>query len=171
VVDVNHIGITVPDLDAAASWYCTTFGLRLVEGPEDASLRTPGASRRLDVFGDRWGAMRVVHLLADNGAGIELFEFLDPPYEPVEDTFAYWRAGVSHIAFTVDDIDRVSDEIVRTGGRTRSEVHHLHGHCRVRYCEDPWGTVVELSTGSYHESHPGPAATPAAGRPGPTSPR
>ncbi len=158
MVDVNHIGITVPDLDAAGAWYRSVFGLRLIEGPEDASTRTPGADRRRDVLGDGWGAMRVVHLRADNGTGIELFEFIDPPYEAATETFPYWRAGFSHLAFTVDGIDRVSAEIVRTGGRTRSQIHHLHGRCRVRYCEDPWGTVLGLSTGSYHQSHPGPAA-------------
>ena len=150
----NHVGVTVPDLDAAMRWYVAVFGLRLIEGPDSASLSTPGGSRRADVFGPAWKEMRIAHLVTEEEAGIELFQFTDPPVEKPPDNFAYWRIGVFHIALTVGDVDGTAAEIARTGGKRRTDTHTVRPGCVVCYCEDPWGNVLELSSRSYIETHP-----------------
>lgn len=145
----NHAGITVPDIEAAADWYIRVFELRLLGGPIDCSLTTEGADRRLDVFGPQWSAMRLVHLEGENGGGVELFEFVAPGVEPVDEPFAYWRVGPHHIALTVSDFDATLARLLEHGGTQRSAVHQVHENARVCYCADPWGNVVEIVSTTY----------------------
>lgn len=167
MVELNHIGITVPHLEEALDWYVEIFDLRRIEGPVHASLETDGAGRRRDVFGVAWGGMKLVHLLTDNGAGIELFEFTEPRVERPADTFEYWRVGISHVAFTVTDVGSTAARIADAGGVQRTGIHVLRPGCEICYCEDPWGNILELSSGDYVVCHPPDVAR---GRPGPSDP-
>lgn len=146
---VNHVGVTVPDIRRAVDWYTEVLGLRLVSGPTRVTEQSPAKARRDDVFGPRWGGMTVAHLIGDNGTGLELFEFEAPVVQRPADNFEYWRVGVFHFALTVDDVESVGKRIDQSGGRQRTAVHELHGSCVISYCEDPWGTIIELSSEPY----------------------
>jgi catechol 2,3-dioxygenase-like lactoylglutathione lyase family enzyme len=148
---MNHIGLTVGDIDQAVAWYTEVLGLKLLDGPMCCSRETVGAARRKQVFGDDWGEMKLAHMLTDNGCGLELFEFVTPKGGAREENFAYWSFGASHIAFTVDDFHGVLDQITGSGGRARTEVHDVHGGILICYCEDPWGNVVEIVSRPYAE--------------------
>ncbi|MET0928464.1 MAG: VOC family protein [Aeromicrobium sp.] len=148
---LNHVGITVPDLDAAVSWYVQVLELELLAGPMDCDTTSPGAGRRAQVFGQAWSSMRLAHLLTSNGAGIELFEFISPATEVPKERFAYWVGGPQHVAFSVDDLDKTLAHLAASGGRRRTDVFDVHDGQRVCYCEDPWGTIVELVSSSYAE--------------------
>jgi len=55
------------------------------------------------------------------------------------------RLGCSHIAFTVDDISRTCDEIVRLGGTVvNPPVLAPNGLVQVAYCHDQDGILLEL---------------------------
>jgi catechol 2,3-dioxygenase-like lactoylglutathione lyase family enzyme len=149
MVAVNHVGVTVANIGEAVEWYTTVLGLRLAGGPVTVDMDSPAKARREDVFGPLWGGMTVAHLVGDNGAGVELFEFTQPPVEAPEDNFEFWKVGIFHLALTVDNIERVGRHISETGGRQRTAVHHLHGTCWIAYCEDPWGNIIELSSEPY----------------------
>ncbi|WP_284984868.1 VOC family protein [Arthrobacter sp. efr-133-TYG-118] len=148
---VNHIGITVGDIDAGVEFYSELFNLRLLVAPHEASIQTAAADRRKDVFGEKWKHMRLAHLSDGSGVGIELFEFIEPAVEYRDEHFEYWKAGIHHLAFTVEDLDASIEKLIALGGRTRSQIHTTASGTRVRYCEDPWGTPVELVSTSYHE--------------------
>jgi catechol 2,3-dioxygenase-like lactoylglutathione lyase family enzyme len=146
---MNHVGLTVGDIDAAVQFYTDVFGLRLLDGPMLCDVTTSGAARRRDVFGERWGAMRLAHLLTANSCGLELFQFLAPEGSKPGDNFEYWRFGAHHIAFTVDNFDAALSRIRDHGGRTRTDVYDIHGGTYICYCEDPWGNVLEIVGRSY----------------------
>jgi len=148
---MNHIGLTVGDIDAAVQWYAKVFGLRLLDGPMVCDTTTSGADRRRDVFGERWRGMKLAHMLTANGCGVELFQFLEPEARKPGESFAYWRFGVHHIAFTVDDFDAALGRICDNGGRARTSVYDVHGQTFICYCEDPWGNVLEIVSRSYAE--------------------
>ena len=151
MTEVNHIGITVGDLDAAVTLYKSVFDLEVLAKPQAATLETPAGDRRRDVFGPRWGGMRIAHLATkDGGIGIELFEFVQPATVAPEVDFEYWRCGVSHFCFTVDDLEDSIDRLISFGGRKRSQIHTVWPGTRICYCEDPWGVVLELSSRDYH---------------------
>ncbi len=149
MVAINHVGVTVPDLDKAVAWYVDVLGLELLDGPMHCDLSTTGADRRLDVFGPTWGAMRLAHLMAGNGAGFELFQFLEPPVRRPDDNFVYTRVGPHHVAFTVDDFDGTLERLEQLGGRRRTASYDVHGGTRICYCEDPWGNVIEIVSTTY----------------------
>lgn len=146
---INHVGVTVPDLDKAIGWYVAVLGLELLDGPLYCDRTTAGADRRQDVFGARWNGMKLAHLVADNGAGFELFQFLEPSVVVPEDNFVYDRIGPHHVAFTVDDFDAALQRLLDQGGRQRTGIYDVHGGARICYCEDPWRNVVELVSTSY----------------------
>ena len=148
--EINHIGLTVGDMDAAVTFYTSVFGLEVLVAPGTHTVDTYAGERRRDVFGTRWGGMKLAHLATPSGAGLELFEFIEPATILPEDGFVYWRTGVSHICFTVADIDDTISRLVKAGGRRRSEIHTVRPGTKVCYCEDPWGSVVEVSSGTYH---------------------
>jgi predicted enzyme related to lactoylglutathione lyase len=153
-LNVNHIGVTVGDLDAAVVFYSEVLGLDVLVGPEHATTRTPGAERRAEVFGQRWHEMRIAHLADDNGTGVELFEFVDPEMVYPDEHFDYWRVGLSHLAFTVPDIEASIASVEANGGSARTAIYEVLPGCRICYCKDPWGNPIELSTGTYPQTHP-----------------
>ena len=149
MTQMNHVGVTVGDLDAAVEWYGSVLGLELMDGPMHCSLETVGADRRREVFGEQWGAMRLAHMITSNGTGLELFQFLEPPVVREDDNFTYWRVGPHHVAFTVDDFHGTLAKLVEGGGRQRTADYDVHGGAFIVYCEDPWGNTVELVSVSY----------------------
>ena len=152
--NVNHIGVTVGNLDEAITFYSRVFVLQVLVGAEDASTRTVGADRRAQVFGTRWGHMRIAHLADENGTGVELFEFVEPAMVEPEEHFDYWRIGFSHLAFTTPDLEASIERLRQYGGRTRTDIHEVLPGCRIIYCMDPWGNPIELSTAEYPVVHP-----------------
>lgn len=147
---INHLGITVGDIGAAVAFYTQVFGLRVLVAPQTHRLDTPAGERRADVFGPQWRGMKLAHLVNDEGAGFELFEFLDPASTRPAEPFDYWRQGHSHVCLTVGDLDATLALLLAQGGRQRSRIHQVNPRTRIVYCEDPWGVVIELSDGSYH---------------------
>lgn len=77
---IDHVGVTVPDLDAATEFFARAFGAEVLydtlprsDGPKGGW----GTERRLGVpQGTAEVAVRMLRL--PNGPGIELFEFNGP---------------------------------------------------------------------------------------------
>jgi catechol 2,3-dioxygenase-like lactoylglutathione lyase family enzyme len=149
-----HVGITVPDLDRAVEWYRDVLGFDLLSGPleltADGSLAGDGAAA---VFGARFRALRMAHMSTANGIGIELFEFGEPATERRPDPFEYWKTGISHICVVARDIDEMAARIAETGGKVRVPPYEMAPGLPYRwcYCEDPFGTVLELYTHSHEQ--------------------
>lgn len=149
---IGHVGITVPDLDAAIEWYGEVMGFRLIAPPGDVDL-TDGshfAAVCADVFGPRCKKLRMVQLSTGGGVTLELFEFADPPGEAPEDSFRYWRSGITHFGVVDPDVDGLARRIEDAGGRIRTKIWKLFDGqpYRIAYCEDPFGIVVEVCSHS-----------------------
>ncbi|MEF2093894.1 VOC family protein [Bacillus sp. CFBP9009] len=74
---VTHIGLAVPDLDAAIKWYEQVLGFRLLASP--FSFDT-GAEKKYNMTNDlldEYVKKMHAHMMTDNGVGIELIEFLE----------------------------------------------------------------------------------------------
>jgi catechol 2,3-dioxygenase-like lactoylglutathione lyase family enzyme len=160
-----HVGVTVPDIDAAIAWYRDVLGLTLVLGPvdlvADGDVENDGVAA---VFGARFRHARQAHMATGNGVGFELFEFVDPPTRAPEDNFDYTLRGFSHVCFVAPDIDELAARIEATGGRARTRSFPVFAGqpYRFRYCEDPFGNVVELHSNSYEQIFANQATAPAA---------
>ncbi len=148
---LDHVGISVPDIDAAVAWYRDVLGCYVLMEPIEAVGDDSHFGQICrDIFGEAFGSMKMAHLATADGVGIELFQFIDPANEQPE-PFTYWRTGIFHIAITDPDIEGMVRRIADSGGRQRSKVWSLWPDkpYKVCYCEDPWGTIVEVSSHPY----------------------
>jgi len=147
----SHIGLSVPDLDAAVAFYRDVMGFYVIMNPteiveDDSAI---GEMCR-DVFGPGWGRMRIAHLSTGDRIGFELFEFADNA--PPADNLDFRRHGIFHFAVQDPDIEALANKIVAAGGRQRMPVRaYFPGEkpYRMVYVEDPFGIVFELYSHSY----------------------
>ena len=71
---INHIGINVPDLDAAVAWYTSVLGFQVIRPPfEVAAGQGEGGQRFAHINGPKFGRCRVAYLTANNGICFEMF--------------------------------------------------------------------------------------------------
>ncbi|THA36093.1 VOC family protein [Streptomyces sp. A1277] len=147
---IDHVGVTVPDLDAATDFFVRALGaevlydtLRREDGPNSGT----GLEQRLGVPpGSRQWAIRMLAL--PYGPGLELFEF-DGPRQ--RDAALPCDFGWQHLAVYVDDLDRAVAGVEAAGGRALSGPHPLPGpeagpRNRMVYTRTPWGSSLELIT-------------------------
>ena len=149
---IDHVGITVPDIEQATAFFADVLGCELLyerEPPRDDSPRD-----RLGVpAGSRIRAVRF--LRCANGANVELFEFYSPdqrgaPPRPSD-------VGIQHLAMYVDDLDAAVEHLRRHGVNLMSGPNPLPGPeagegNRFIYARTLWGLTVELI------SYPAPMA-------------
>jgi catechol 2,3-dioxygenase-like lactoylglutathione lyase family enzyme len=141
---VDHVGITVPDIEQATAFFVDVLGCELLyerEPPRDDSPRdrlgVPAGSR-----------IRTVRFLrCANGANIELFEFYSPDQRE-----AFPRpsdVGIQHLAVYVEDLDAAAEHLRRHGVKLMSGPNPLPGPeagegNRFIYSRTPWGLTLEL---------------------------
>lgn len=148
VQGIDHVGITVPDLDEASRYLEAVFG---AVRQFDLENGDPHPSRKdqdsLGVRpGVRWRSSRLMSL--GNGPTIELFEYDDDDRRPAATASDY---GLQHLAIYVDDIDAVARRVVEEGGRLLAGPGDLSGPeggegNRWHYTLAPWGSIIELIT-------------------------
>lgn len=141
---IEHVGINVPDMDAAIRFFSSTFDFTPVTEMHD--LPVNAAFKKLYHMHDSAQVKRLVMMRAGNGANIELFQY-DSPEAAKEERY-YDDAGLTHIGFYTDDIDGavaalrargikvLNDPIVMTQGPTAGKSW--------TYFLTPWGTKLEL---------------------------
>ncbi len=150
---VSHIGVTVPDIYAAIDWYRDVLGFERIMGPRVLEASSAATAETRSVLGPRFRRAYQAHLLAGNGVGLELFQFVDPPVAEAEDEAAYWRRGYWHLCLTVEDLPRTLKAVTDHGGRQVSGIaEFVPGRpYRLVYCRDPFGLTLELMSHPYQE--------------------
>lgn len=128
---IDHVGIAVPDLDAAKEFYLRTFGMRVVHEEENAEQGVREAMLAVAP-----GAATQIQLLAPLSETSTIARFLDRS-----------GPGVQQVAYTVDDIDEASATLRERGmrllydeprrGTAGSRVNFVHP-------KDAGGVLVEL---------------------------
>ncbi|MFJ3035273.1 VOC family protein [Curtobacterium pusillum] len=147
---IDHVGVTVPDVEAATDFLVAAFGaevlydtLRADEPPKEG----PATTDRLGVPGTA-REVRIRMLALPGGPGIELFAFdhvdQDGPAVPSD-------LGWQHLALYVDDLDATLERVVAAGATALGEPRPLPGpeageRNRFVYVRTPWGSTVELLT-------------------------
>ena len=141
-VRFDHVGLTVADLAAEASWFCDVFGL-----VSELSVRVEA----LDLS---------IEMLIHPGLGYRL-ELLHRPGstaggKPANPGEAALRHGYGHVAFDVTDLDAAYERAVARGARpVMPPGPSPEAGVRMAFVADPEGNLVEL----LHRSSPpgGPA--------------
>jgi len=126
---LDHVGLTVGDLDAMSAWYATAFELAPefeFAVPEHAfrGVMLRGAGYRVELL-ERAGSV----------AGLQAAN-------PVE---AALTRGFGHVAFDVPDVDAAHRRLVELGATDRmSPRPSPEPGVRMAYVADPEGNLVEL---------------------------
>ena len=148
---LNHVGIAVPDLDAAIAFLTDAVGAELLYrtfGPADPAQDGPDFERDT---GSAAGATAHGQALVKVGTGpdLELFEMRAP--EQAQAARAS-DLGLTHLAFYVDDILAAVDRFRQAGGRMLTEPlaipYNTESGPGNKYCygRAPWGTTIEFIT-------------------------
>jgi methylmalonyl-CoA/ethylmalonyl-CoA epimerase len=133
VTAIDHVGIAVPDLDAAIAFHAEHFGLEVAheevneeQGVREAMLRAPGTA----------GTETMIQLLAPSRDDSTIAKFLGRS-----------GPGLQQLAFRVSDVDAAAEALRAKGlrllfdeakrGTSDSRVNFVHP-------KDAGGVLVEL---------------------------
>lgn len=118
---IDHVGVTVPDIEEATSFFKKVFNAKIAydnKKPEDSPLQGEDTEKTL---GLKKGA-KVIHmriLTFDNGANIELFYYKNTEQkEPV----LVSDLGVQHFAFYVEDVQEAAKRFTEAGGELLTQL-------------------------------------------------
>ena len=119
---LEHVNLTVTDLDASVAFYRELLDLR---------VRWEGHA-----IGEK-GKVRACHVGNDR-VYLALFE----TEAPDRATSHYGRAGLNHFGFVVDDLDETRRRVTALGAQLHFEAEYEPG--RRIYLFDPDGIEIEL---------------------------
>jgi len=155
-VAMNHVGQTVPDIEAAVEWYRDVLGFTVVAPPATV---TAGSGHFADLFADIIGefeSVKLAHMEAGDGTGFELFEYESSSDEqnardPPEDGNWQARPGIHHFSVTHPDVEELVERIENHDGEQHSDVWRVFPdqEYELVYVRDPWGNFIEVYNRSY----------------------
>ena len=142
---IDHVGLTVPDVDAAQKYFADVFGAVFVYSVLPKPVSGPSVEEAL---GLRRGAVldEIRLLRLGDGANIELFSYrTESQMQPVIAS----DFGLQHFAIYVDDLEAVISRIEANGGAVLGHIDVLPGGDagsgnRYIYTRTPWGSLIEL---------------------------
>ena len=153
---VEHVGLTVADLEEAVEFFVDVLGCERVfaDGPigDDAAFMR----ERLNVHPD--ASLRYCFLTCGNGPNLEIFEYDSPDQdsEPPRNS----DVGGHHLCFYVDDMDDAVDYLRGRGVRLLGDVNVIvdgpAAGSRWIYFLAPWGLQLEFV------SYPGGKGAPGS---------
>lgn len=133
VTAIDHIGIAVPDLDAATKWYHDHLGMIVLH--EEVNEEQGVREAMLAVRGDAVGSTQI-QLIAPLDESSTIAKFIDKR-----------GPGLQQFAYRVSDIDALSDRLREEGvrllyeaprrGTANSRINFIHP-------KDAGGVLVEL---------------------------
>jgi catechol 2,3-dioxygenase-like lactoylglutathione lyase family enzyme len=143
VTRIDHVGITVSDLDRALGFYRDLLGLRVLA---DSTVSEPEVA---DLLGLDSVQLRIVDLDSGDGRVVELIQYLQPKGTRI--AYASADPATAHIAFTVDDLDVVRERLSQAGATivsrrplTISDPGGSFDGAICLYVRDPDGAILEL---------------------------
>jgi catechol 2,3-dioxygenase-like lactoylglutathione lyase family enzyme len=110
---LDHVSVTVADLDRSLGFYRDLLGLRVRETGED------GGGQMATIVGFPRVRFRYADVELGGGQTLELLQYLEPAGTPIASRTC--DPGSGHIGFVVDDIDGIHDELIRAGVTVRSD--------------------------------------------------
>jgi catechol 2,3-dioxygenase-like lactoylglutathione lyase family enzyme len=152
---MDHVGITVPNLDEASRFFEEALGaVPLYDNitRDQKPFNGPQAERKLDLVpGTSLITMRMMKLA--NGPGLELFEMRGPRHNQAARPS---DLGLQHFAVYVDDIDLAAAKFQKAGGALITGPNEMLGLEKGKgnawlYARTPWGSIVELLTSPSRE--------------------
>ena len=136
--NIRHTGVVVTDMERSLTFYRDLMGLKPV-------IDFTEKGKFIDTISKGGGIdLRMVKLVAEDGGMIELLHYVSHP-QPDRGQNKLWETGPTHIAFTVDDVDKTYGDWTARGVKCNSEpVVSPDGKAKLFFCQDPDGTFLEI---------------------------
>jgi catechol 2,3-dioxygenase-like lactoylglutathione lyase family enzyme len=152
---INHIAVSVPNLDQAIKWYKEVLGFNMIAGPVEFVADDSLTGRAVvDIHGPKLNRMRIAWLSSGNQVGFEIFEYIEPKAQRRQENFEYWKSGFTHICITDPSIEDLCKRISEMGGKQRTKVWDIvpdKGY-KIVLCEDPFGNILEIYSNGYEQT-------------------
>jgi catechol 2,3-dioxygenase-like lactoylglutathione lyase family enzyme len=137
IKDIRHTGIVVNDLKASLYFYHDLLGFKISKQMEEAGDYIDNISSLDNV------KVTTVKMASPSGQLIELLKYHSHPEEQKMKRIC--EIGISHIAFTVDDLDAEYTVLKDKGVHFNSPPQlSPDGYAKVTFCTAPEGTLIEL---------------------------
>ncbi|MDP9883587.1 catechol 2,3-dioxygenase-like lactoylglutathione lyase family enzyme [Sinomonas atrocyanea] len=136
---LDHVGITVADLEAATAFF-VSLGLEVegrmaMEGEfVDTVIGIPGSRSEIVMLRPR-----------DGGAGVELSSFVRPAHEPGSPAAMSTELGLRNVAFEVEDLQAAVERLAADGYGLVGGVGEYEHAWRMAYVRGPEGIIVALA--------------------------
>ncbi len=144
---VSHIAVCVRDLDKSLAFYRDILGMTVTM---DAIQDTRGGSRS-QTYKHARDTRRVVHLRWAEGQEPYLVMTCHPGDQSDGEPIKLDQVGVSHYAFTVNDLPGLAEELVAKGVDIPGGIKtftNAQGEMSSFYCLDPDGILVQFDNGT-----------------------
>jgi len=131
VARLDHVGLAVADLAAAASWFCDVFGL-----VPELTLRVEALDLSIEML---------IH--PEHGYRVELLHRPGSAAggKPADPAAAALREGYGHVAFDVTGLDALYQRAVSRGARpVMPPCPSPEPGVRMAFVADPEGNLIEL---------------------------
>jgi glyoxylase I family protein len=140
IVGMNHTGFTVSDLQRASAFFRDVLGFAISPTTRHSG---PAVERMIGVA----GAVVDIAFATCGDHTIELIRYVEPRSRRASD-LRHCDTGFAHVAFEVDDIDRMAEAVQASGYRLFSEPQVVSAGPRKGgknvYAQGPDGIVIEL---------------------------
>jgi len=137
IKDIRHIGIVVTDLETSIHFYCNLMGFQITKQMEETGDYIDNILSLQNV------KVTTVKMNTPTGQMIELLKYYSHPAE--QRMQKIFGIGISHIAFTVDNLDMEYERLVNNGVQFNSVPQvSPDGYAKVVFCKAPEGTLIEL---------------------------
>jgi len=135
--DIRHTGIVVINLETSIHFYRDLLGFQVVKRMEESGDYLDNILSLRDV------KVTTVKMIAPSGQMIELLKYHSHSIEQREHEIS--ETGISHIAFTVNDLDNEYRKLKDNGIKFNSYPQlSPDGYAKVTFCRAPEGTLIEL---------------------------
>ena len=120
-IRLEHVAINVEDPVEMAKWYCENLGMKIVrKGSPPANM----------------------HFISD-AAGNMMLELYNNPPDAVPDYRSMDPLSL-HIAFMVDDVEKISRRLVSAGATVATEITVTDSGDKLVMLRDPWGVPIQF---------------------------
>jgi catechol 2,3-dioxygenase-like lactoylglutathione lyase family enzyme len=134
---IHHTAISTADIERLKKFYCDLMGFEV-----ESEFEWPVGIEISDkIVGLKDSASKVA-MLKLGDFRLELFQYSSPEPKPGDLNRPVCDHGITHLAFTVEDIQAEYDRLVKAGMKFHCPPQNIGAI--VTYGRDPDGNVVEL---------------------------
>ena len=134
---LQHVALSVSNLERSVDFYCQIFGFRIVFEMNFSN----GIIGRIIGYPD--ATCRMVQMEKERRM-LELFQYRKPKGKPIPSARTQADIGLSHICFIVDDIDTVKKKLLDRGLDLMGDKVEVRPGVFVQYCFGPDRETIEL---------------------------